>query len=146
MAVNKHAAMQEWLKTSPALPGTLLFDFLGEEQDAVSITPVVTEEWVKRYSRSNGIRKYTFQVQVMLARSASTDTMNTDNMAVLDAIGEWIEAQQAAQNFPDFGPGVSDYTFALADNMGTMMMSYENGFAKYGIAATVSYFEQTSNY
>lgn len=142
---NKHKAIYEWLADCPLLTDTLLFDFLNERQGSVGLSPTATDKYVRQYQHGNGIKQYLFELQAMFAVSDSTDDTNIDNMELMDTWRDWIEAQQAAGNFPDFGSECSGYQLACLDNMPTMAMRYDNGFAKYRFPATVQYYDSTMN-
>ena len=142
MPTNKHAAMQDWLAECPLLDEELLFDFLNERNGSASISPVSGEAWVKRYVRNSGVKRYQFAVQVMLAASDSTDSTNTDNMYLLDMWREWIEDQENAGNYPDFGERCSSYELSNLSNMPQLAQRYESGFAKYTFYAQIQYYDK----
>lgn len=142
---NKHKAVYEWLAACPLLTDTLLFDFLNERHGSVGLSPVATDKYVRRYQMGNGIKEYQFELHAMFSVSDSTEDTNIDNMNLVDTWRHWVEAQQIAENFPDFGPECSGYRVQCLDNMPSMAMRYENGTAKYRFPATIQYYDSTTN-
>ena len=60
----------------------------------------------------------------------------------MDSFNEWIEEQQEAQNFPDFGPNCSEYELVPLQNMANLAMITEDGLAKYMLAVRIDYKEE----
>lgn len=145
--VNKHQVVYDWVSTCPILEDTLLFDFLNERNGSVALSPTVTDTWVEQYMRG-GIKQYSFDIQAMFAVSDSTDTTNIDNMQLMQSWMVWLEEQQTVQNFPDFGPGCSDYTIILPTSMASQAVLYggqdvgANMMAKYVFPATIEYYTE----
>lgn len=144
MATNKHQALHDWVATCPLLTDTPLFDFLSERDGSVALSPTATDTWVKRYVRDSGIKQYSFQLQRMAAVSDSTDATNTENMQIIQSWVDWLEAQQKAENFPDFGENCYGYRIMTLNNMPTLAMRYENGMGKYTFPATIQYYEDNA--
>lgn len=143
---SKHQAIFDWVASCPLLTDTLLFDFLEENHGSCGLSPTATDKYLpgKQYVDGTGIKEYVFELQAMFTVSDSTDSTNIDNMNLMDTWRDWVEAQQAAGNFPDFGPECSGYRVRCPDNMPTQAMRYENNFAKYQFPAVVQYYDATT--
>lgn len=98
-------AVRSFLLTCPLLAdGKLNVDFLPEEAAgwSVDVTPVAPV--VKRYLGGSTRRQFAFLVAT---RTYYGDFVRQqlDNLAVFEALTEWLEAQNAAGTLPDLGEG-----------------------------------------
>ncbi len=77
-----------------------------------------------------------------IRKFVATDDVNTQSMYDLREWMEWIEAQEAAKNYPDFGPKCSHYRLMNLSNMPQLAMSYQDDqMAKYQFMARLIYEE-----
>lgn len=142
--VDKDKAMQEWLEQYPAASpelNPLLFDWLTENQGDCAIVPISGQRDQRSYISGSAQRRYDFSLRISFMGSETTDSVNTDNMYSARQWQEWIEKQEFAENYPDFGDKCSCYE--LTNNTNTPeRMRYENGFTVYSFYATLYYLEE----
>lgn len=94
------------------------------------------------YLDGSALMQYDFALQIMRQSSDSAgDTTNTDNMYIQRQWQGWIEEQEEAGNYPDFGDTCSNYTLKNLANMPTMAQRYENNMTKYQFPARLTYLE-----
>jgi hypothetical protein len=142
MDVNKHQALCDWLTTCPLLTDTPLVDFLNETQGSVAVVGVSQDLWVKRFIRNTGQKAYTFELQVMLRVSDTTDYVNAQNRYLVDTWAAWLDERQTAGDFPDFGGHCGDYSIENLSNFASLAQRYESGYGKYTLTARVNYYQK----
>ncbi len=100
---NKHQAMYEYILQNETIQK--LFYLTNEAQDnSVTITPVYSDEVIKQYIDGTAERQYDFAVALYKNLSdVPFDMENLVSMTEAQSFMDWIDAQDAAGNFPDFG-------------------------------------------
>ncbi len=137
--VNKDQAILDWIlaKGTP-----ILFNVLPDEPGSCAFVPISAEAVIKRYMHGGAKKKYDFAFQYMAPFSQTTDTTNTDAMCAMRQWQSWIDEQESAANYPNFGDKCSDYRFENQSNMPQLAMAYpDNQVAKYQFMATLFYYE-----
>lgn len=132
----------EWAQTNPYLTDTLTFNFLNAQQGSCAIVPIAGEAEIKRFIDGSAMKEYTFAFVIKLALSGSTDDTNINNILDLRKWQDWIDEQERAGNYPDFGEKYSCYELRNNANMPSLAMEFEDGSAKYMFPATIKYLEE----
>lgn len=139
--VNIDKKLLEWAAQCDALTGTPLFNWLGENDGQCAIVPIPSDT---RPSFISGDREitYDFMFQVMFQLSETTDDVNTDNMFTLRGWQDWIDEQEEAGIYPDFGEKCSCYELQNLSNMPQLAEVYESGMAKFQFPVRLIYLEE----
>ena len=137
--------MQEWAMQNPFLTDSLLFNALNEHDGSCAFAPMIEDGTNRTDILGNVMRRYAFGIQVMLRLSDTTDSTNTDAMYTQRTWQEWIEDQEAAHNYPDFGPGYDDYRLEVISNGPDLAQAFDSGYAKYQFFARLYYTDHTRN-
>lgn len=139
--VNKEQALLDWAAQAPLLKDPLLLDYLGPFIGSCALSPLQGEAVQRQYINRDAVKVYDFALQMIRPVSQATDKTNAENMYIQRQWGAWIEAQNEAQNFPDFGPKCSDFKLELLSNMPMLAEIYEDGTGKYQFFARLNYKE-----
>lgn len=139
--VNKDKAVMEWVLKCPMLTDTPLFNWLDEHDGSVAIMPIQGEAEPVPLIDGGSIRYYDFAFQVMFPVSETTDDVNTDAMFTQRQWQDWIEEQEQAGNYPDFGGKCSGYELQNMSSDPQIAQQYENGMAVYQFFARLIYLE-----
>ena len=139
--VNIDKKLLEWAAQCDALTGTPLMNWLGENDGECAIVPIPADT---RPSFISGDREisYDFMIQVMFQLSETTDDVNTDNMFTLRGWQDWIDEQEEAENYPEFGEKCSCYELQNLSNMPQLAEVYESGMAKFQFPVRLIYLEE----
>ncbi len=141
MTVNKDQAVHDWLSSNPERTDTF-FNFLEEHANSYAIVPIAGESVIKRYINGSALREYVFALQTMQSLSQTTDDVNTQTMYIMRQWQDWIEEQETAGNYPDFGEKCSGYRLENLSNMPQLAMTYtDEQMAKYQFMARLIYEE-----
>ncbi len=109
----------------------MFFNFLPGEPGSYAIVPLSAESVVKD-----------FAFQLMAPLSQTTDTVNADTLSDLRGWQAWIDEQEAAKNYPDFGEKCSNYRLENLTNTPQLAVAYtQDKMAKYQFMATIFYLE-----
>lgn len=141
MSVNKHTALKEWAQAFTT-------DILGFESVEMypgmkSIVPNYGDYLIKQDICGNKYKEYTFAFVGVESLSTGTDDLNELNMQIFDDFNTWIEAQEIAKNYPNFGDNVTDYRLVPLQNMANQAFYDESTkCAKYMLMVRLEYVEK----
>ncbi len=139
--MDRDQALFDWLKGNADLNATLLFNFLSEKDGDMALI-VAPESQAPQNIDGSRERRYLFYLQLMRPLSQTTDDINVESMKMLRIWMDWLDEQEEAGNYPDFGPKCSCYELSnLADNPQLAMTYTEDQKAKYQFAAQITYLE-----
>lgn len=141
MTVNKEEILLNWAKQIPYIKGTLLFDWLAENQDSCSII-LIPAEPIKTYIDGSQVVEYIFMFCVKFALSDTGDDVNTGNMFTLRQWQDWIEEQEREGNYPDFGDKCSGYELENLSISPNLAQTDDGGMGKYQFPVKLTYSEE----
>ena len=104
--ISPHEAVWDWLLTCPHIQD-LFFTFYTAENGATALVPLTTctDAAEQEFVDGSSIRNYDFTILRFAAYStAPNDAANIAALAAVEDIAAWIRAQDAAKNYPAFGP------------------------------------------
>lgn len=100
---NKHQAMVEYILQNETIKN---FFYLvnAVQNNSITLTPVYSDEVVSQYIDGTAQRQYDFAVAIYRDISdVACDTENLVSMSEAQRFMDWIDAQDRAHNYPDFG-------------------------------------------
>lgn len=121
-----------WLNTCPEIT---LLDMSQTMPDAEGLykQPAVTVE-----EMIDGSKFITANYYILFQRDIQIKTDRLSNEEVLEAVEDWIEAQDIAENYPDIGYPVE--TVGISNSY--YMMSRENDVATYQATLQIKYYKE----
>lgn len=138
---NKHKAMLDYLSKYPGLDAFLRFNSVTDEPGNVSVQPVYSNTWEKRYMGGHGIKRYDFALVSMAPQDPGTSSVNAEQMQEAQSFMEWIDEQNRARNFPDF-EGCRVISIKNLQNMPNLAgVNAAGNVAKYICQCRVRYYE-----
>ena len=139
--INKHKAMQDWV--SQFLNDNYLYFEAAEAYPEVrTMVPNYGDYVRKKDILGNKYKSYSFVFVGYEQLDRGTSDTNIENMSVFDNFIDWLETQQANNNFPDFGPKCSDYEIVILQNMANLSFVTEDDLAKYMLGVRIDYKEE----
>ncbi len=140
--IDKDKALMDWMSENAEASGAVLFGFLTEANGDIALISM-PEESAEPYMDGSKLRRYLFCLRIRRELSDTTDTVNTDGMMTLRQWQAWIDAQQDAGNYPDFGPNCSCYELqCLADNPQYAGQLDEGNAVVFQFPAQITYLEE----
>ena len=151
---NKNVAMIKFLMTCPTIQDNPLFFNFANEEDGNNHFITEKDTIKKRYIDGSILKQYTFSIASYYAVSHNAvlnenDTIideNIENMAKIQDILDWINAQADIRNFPDFGPqSVVDemVTLTTDPDIDGIDTSVNPPIARYSVGVKVSYLDNS---
>lgn len=133
-------AVRQFLQSCPLLTDDRLnVDFLPAEAATYSVDVVPTTPIVRRYLDRSSIRQFSF-VLATRAFYGQLIRQQLDNLAFFEAFTEWLEAQDAAKNFPDLGPNRQALQMEVVASGYAFAAGTEN--ARYQIQLKLTYHQK----
>ncbi len=133
-------AVREFIKTYPALADSQLnVDFLPAEAATYSVDVIPIKSVIKTYMDGSSVRQFAF-VLASRAYWGADIRQQISNLCFFEGFEGWLESQNRARNFPDFGEGrtvrkmevtTSGYVFAP-----------DTDLARYQIQGSITYFQK----
>lgn len=142
--MTKHEIMKAYVEEKVGeLMGRLVsFNFADDSPDSVSFLTDYSGRVVKRYLRAAD-KEYRFVLLVTWHYSTETDDLNMQAMNFAQEFMEWIEEQDKAKNYPNFGEKCQTKKIENLQNMPNLAtVDWENMTAQYRIPCRVLYFEK----
>lgn len=124
-------AMRRFLEDYPGFDGGKLnVDFLPPTAAGYSVDVVPVQSVIRRYMDGSTARQFCFVVAMRSAWGADV-RCQMDNLGFFESLGDWLERQSRARNFPELGEGrvgrklevtASGYAFAPGADLARYQM------------------------
>ena len=82
-----------------------------------------------------------FAIAMIKAYDAEMSETNLDAIKEIDHFIEWLNAQDAAQNFPNLGENITVFGLDVLDSSPSVSVDNEQNLAKYQFNCTINYLE-----
>jgi len=142
---TKHDIMKAYLEPQVlAVVGNVLnFNVSTGTPDTIAFITQYANKYVKRYTRNAGVKEYGFAILITKSFSINTDDLNLLAMNMAQAFGDWIDAQNKAKIFPDFGTNCQVRKIESLQNMPNLAdVDLDACIAKYMLQCKVTYYEE----
>ena len=143
--MSKHDIMKAYLEPQVLTVSTnvLNFNATTDIPDTMAFVTQYADKWVKRYTRNAGVKEYGFAIIITKTHSSATDDLNLLAMNMADAFGAWIDAQNTAKIYPDFGVKCQVRKIESLQNMANLAeVNLETCTARYMLQCKVTYYEE----
>ena len=117
MAVNKHQAVIDYIITCPTiLNSPLYFNFINAEDNTNQFLTKSNDKYTNtKYIDGSVGKLYTFTIitfksvnDIAIVKLPDYPNENVSDMAEVQALIDWIAAQDTARNYPNFGDDCED--------------------------------------
>lgn len=151
--VDKNQAMIDYLSTCPAIQSNpLYFNFINAKNDNKQIITLTNEKAVaKRYVDGSQLKQYSLALIDFkslayrpVVKTAGYDDENVEDMLSVQQIIDWIDTQNEAHNYPNFGTDcVIEEISATTDNpmLDGIDTSTSPALVQYSITIVVTYLD-----
>lgn len=138
---NKNTAMLNYLRQYPGLQSFLYFNSMVDQIGNTAVQTVYGETWEKKFVRGHGVKRWDFAVVKIAQADTGTSDINADETQAVQDFMDWIEAQNAEGNFPDFSPGKVISIENLQNMPNFAGIDNNEGTAKYMFQCRVRYYQ-----
>ena len=151
--VDKNQAMVNYLKTCPAIQNNpLYFNFINAKDDNKQIITLSNEKAVaKTYIDGSVLKQYSLALVDFksiaykpIVKSVGYSDENVEDMLSVQQIIDWIDEQNDAHNYPDFGDEcIIEKISATTENpmLDGIDTSISPALAQYSVTIVVTYLD-----
>ncbi|MGL6202056.1 MAG: hypothetical protein ACRC3H_24320 [Lachnospiraceae bacterium] len=142
--MTKHDVMNQYFTgmvedIEASTPG---FNFADNREGAIGFITEYSNKIKKKYIRGAD-KEYGFMCLFTQLYSSSTDDVNLQAMNKAQKIIDWLDAQDAKKNYPDFGERCQVKKIEVTQNIPELASAdWENQIAQYAVHCKVTYFEK----
>lgn len=141
---GKTEAVRAWLKGCPELGDYLKLNAVELTAGDKAVNTVYNDQEVREFIDGSRERLYTFAVVLVADFSSGFDAVNTTANELGARILDWVDAQHALGNDPDFGQNCSIRKIESVQNVPGLAAAYqEEQLARYMFQAQITYWERT---
>lgn len=139
--INKHEVMFNYIQQCEQVKD-LFFNFSTSENGDTVIATSSNEFVVQEYIDKSKLRWYDFSIiQFKPLSTDPNDDTNTDIMFDVEQVMAWIETQEDAGNYPDFGDKCEIQEISVLQDIPTVAGQDQSG-AKYMFSCRIEYLER----
>ena len=142
---TKHDIMKAYLEPQvlTVVGNVLNFNVSTGTPETIAFATQYSNKYIKRYTRNAGIKEYGFAILITKSFSEQTDDLNLLAMNMAQAFGDWIDAQNKAKIFPNFGSLCKVQKIESLQNMPNLAdVDITTATAKYMLQCKVTYYEE----
>lgn len=142
---TKHEIMKAYLEPQvlTVVGNVLNFNVSTDVPETIAFVTEYANKYIKRFVRDSGIKEYGFAILITKSFSVNTDDLNLLAMNMAQAFGDWIDAQNKAKIFPNFGSKCHVRKIESLQNMPNLADIDLNAcIAKYMLQCKVTYYEE----
>lgn len=141
--MTKHDAMMDYFR--PAIEELaqefIRFNFSPESEDTIGFVTNYSDKQIKKYF-GGAEKEYGFSIIVVKAYSTNDDDLNLEAMNFAQGFMDWLQKQNKAKNFPDFGKNCKIRKMENLQNMPNLSgVNAEEGLARYMLQCRIVYYE-----
>lgn len=137
--INKYDRIAIWLKGyTPLSTNWIYFNVTPVDAGSVSLNSVQNQRTSAVFNNGDAEVELVFVINLITYFDSGTSDINMEAMEEFENISDWIEKQNNAESFPDFGTDVISNIEVLETNPGVSVDTDEN-LAKYQGQYRISY-------
>lgn len=137
MADSRHEAVWDWLTACPLIQD-LFFNFAQGEPDSTQLIP--SERIIEEYIDGSSLRRYDVELARFLPISFEpNDTGNIDMLLDVEALADWVAAQDDAGNLPEFPAGETVLEISVVPSASGFAAAQDGIRARYVIPFQIEY-------
>lgn len=153
MRVDKNQVIIDYLLDCPQVNSSkLFFNYINAKDDSVQMITSANDRIIHaQYIDGSVLKRYTFNLVVFksisynpIVKSVGYPDENIDDMLDVQGIIDWVDEQNDARNFPDFGPDcIVESVETLTDNpeIDGVNDDISPGLVQYSISIRVEYLD-----
>lgn len=137
MAQTKHSAVWEWLQSCPHITD-LFFNYAQVESNSTELIP--SEQIAQENIDGSKLMYYDVSlIRYLLLSDVPNDRSNIEDLVDFEKVAEWIDAQMAAGNLPEFPANCLVTEITVLPNNAGFMVAKDMMHAKYMIQFRIEY-------
>lgn len=140
--MDKYEALKTFIETYQPLNSWVYFNAVDSEAGNTSINTDVSPSADVTYIDGSRELSLGFAIAMIKYYDSAASDLNVEAMAEVDAFIKWLDAQNKARNFPDFGAGTSVFEISALDSVPSLSVDNDRNLAKYQFNCIVKYLQR----
>ena len=139
--MNKYKKIADWLDGYVPAYSWIFFNVSPSEPDELTLNSVQNERELQTFI--DGAREVEFLFALDLAKEfdIGTSEINLNAIEEFNKISDWVETQNIAKNFPDFGDNIIVESVEVLETVPSVSVDNQNQVAKYQGQFRITYIE-----
>ena len=139
-----YKAINEWLLNYTPLNNWIYFNATPVITGTVAMNMVAGDRVTKEYIDGTKQKQCVFAIDMISEYDGSgTSDVNMDALAEVESFMDWLEIQNKASNFPDFGEKCITENVEVLTNVPQLLINEQSQLAKYQFQARVNYKDES---
>ena len=139
-----YKAINEWLLNYTPLNNWIYFNATPVITGTVAMNMVAGDRVTKEYIDGTKQKQCVFAIDMISEYDGSgTSDVNMDALAEVESFMNWLEIQNKASNFPDFGEECITEKVEVLTNVPQLLINEQSQLAKYQFQARVNYKDES---
>ena len=139
-----YKAINEWLLNYTPLNNWIYFNATPVITGTVAMNMVAGDRVTKEYIDGTKQKQCVFAIDMISEYDGSgTSDVNMDALAEVESFMNWLEIQNKASNFPDFGEGRITEKVEVLTNVPQLLINEQSQLAKYQFQVRVNYKDES---
>lgn len=155
MGIDKNQVVIDYLLDCPQIATSrLFFNYINAKNDNVQLITTANDRIIHaQYIDGSVLKRYTFNLIVFksitynaIVKQVGYPDENIDDMLDVQGIIDWVDEQNEARNYPDFGPDcVVEEITTLTDNpeLDGVNDDISPALAQYSISIRIEYLDKS---
>lgn len=140
--MSKYQGLADWFAANYSpLNGWIYFNSNIMEDGSVSILPLESEKALTGFNDGAKEVQFLFAIAMIKNYDNEMSTVNADAMEEADDFIEWIEEQNAVENFPDLGENKIVIEVTPLDSVPSTSVDPEQNIAKIQFNCSITFLE-----
>lgn len=139
---DKSKAVWKFISKCPLIPGYLTFNSIEEFVGSTGLIPVSSEDSIQEYTDGSKKIEYIFAITQMKPFDTGTNETNLVSLADMQAFVDWVKAQDAAGNYPEFPDNCIIESIEPLQNMPDLAGVDASMVAKYMFQFRIIYIQE----
>lgn len=139
---DKSKAVWKFISKCPLIPGYLTFNSIEEFVNSTGLIPVSSEDSIQEYTDGSKKIEYIFAITQMKPFDTGTNETNLVSLADMQAFVDWVKAQDAAGNYPEFPDNCIIESIEPLQNMPDLAGVDASMVAKYMFQFRIIYIQE----
>ena len=142
---NKYKKLTEWIAENyQPLSNWIYFNATIMEVGNTSLNTMEGQDATRTFNDGSKEVNLAFAIAMIKTYDAEMSETNLDAIKEIDHFIEWLNAQDAAQNFPNLGENITVFGLDVLDSSPSVSVDNEQNLAKYQFNCTINYLEQNT--
>lgn len=140
--MDKYEALKTFIETYQPLGSWVYFNAIDTAAGNTSINTDVSPQADTVYIDGSREVSLSFAIAMIKHYDSAASDLNVEAMAEVDAFIKWLDAQNKARNFPNFGAGYIVHEVTALDSVPSLSVDNDRNLAKYQFNCAIRFLQK----